>query len=356
VGRRNVIIDIAKLVFSFCMVCTYATALAENVAEEGISPIFGGGYIVVEFFFIVSGYLMCVKADRGEPYDSETIGTETLRFLRGKIGAILPYYISCWFLSSAINLVHMKKTSLLRDNIFQFLGVTMAGFNSGSINGHLWYLSAMFLGMWMLYPLLRKNPDRFTHVMAPLIAIFIYGYFSATVGSITYTENWLGYVKAGILRGIAGLCLGCAAYAAAKALRAVRFRYEGAMFLTILELVCYILPLCIMNLKWKSQTDFLLIIMFFIAVAVSFSGQSFTSDFFHGAPTWLGIFSMNLYFMHTTGRSITLWVIPLAESSFSIRLLVYTGISIGLAAINSVLGKLLKNLTALFRPQPTGRH
>lgn len=353
-GRRNVIIDIAELVFSFCVVFTHATALAENVAEEGISPIFGGGYIAVEFFFIVSGYLMCVKADRGEPYDSETIGTETLNFLKGKLGAILPYYISCWVLSTAIYLVLTKKTNLLNNNIFQILGVTMAGFSSGSINGHLWYLSAMFLGMWMLYPLMRKNPDKFTQVMAPLLAIFIYGYFSATVGSIAFAENWLGYVKAGILRGIAGLCLGCAAYAVTKALRAVHFRYEGSMFLTILELVCYILPLCIMNLKWKSQTDFLLIIMFFIAVAVSFSGQSFTSDFFRSSPAWLGIFAMNLYFMHTTGRSITLWLMPLATSSFSIRLLVYTGISIGLAVINSVLGKLLKSLTALFRLRPIG--
>ena len=72
-----------------------------------------------------------------------------------------------------------------------------------------WYISAMLLSMFILYPLLLLLRDKFTYIIAPLASIVIYGYLLFRVGNLATINPLEGsFVYTGLLRGIAGkMCI-----------------------------------------------------------------------------------------------------------------------------------------------------
>jgi len=345
-AKRNITVDIAKIIYSFVIVAFHAVHLLEERDAFTTSPIFGGGYVCVEFFFIVSGYLMCASTAKQPPYDSVAIGSEAVGYLKRKVLNILPYCIAAWILSVPAVCIAEKNTAYLTGNEFLFLFLNSAGFPSGNMNGQLWYLSAMFLATGIIYIPLRRSRNRFTHVTAPLLALFIYGYLSYTRGNISASMVYKDFFTVGMLRGLAGECLGCAACAAAEWLHGLKLTWVQALLLTVLELACYILSLYLMNTYTLSRVDFVLILIFFIAVTVSFSGQGLTSWVCVDSPAWIGRFSLNLYLIHTAASTLVKDFYTNGQSNFYGMFLAYVPIGCLLALINIVLGNFLKKLFA----------
>ena len=96
---RNGAIDFLKFAFAL-LIMTFHFFIERthaNVAATALFPLkvpLPGGYIGVEFFFLVSGFLMAqtAQARRGDT-PQEGLGAESIRFVLRRFTSILPYYL-----------------------------------------------------------------------------------------------------------------------------------------------------------------------------------------------------------------------------------------------------------------------
>lgn len=54
---------------------------------------FSKGYLGVEFFFLVTGFLMARSAHKTNRTSNNSVGTDSLRFMKKKIWSIFPYHL-----------------------------------------------------------------------------------------------------------------------------------------------------------------------------------------------------------------------------------------------------------------------
>lgn len=300
--KRTAIVDWAKLVYAFVIVLVHANYLMPGTYNWQLVECFGGGYVAVEFFFIVSGFLMAASGNKvKEPVES--LGIETIRFVWRKIKVLLPFYLVAYLFTFILNqaLNNVSFHDAIKNLVYSIpylFRYNMAGFKATSDPiGSAWYISSMLLAMLGLYPMLRKYKDTFTCVIAPLLTLFLYGYISQTRSNISAASIWIGWVYVGNLRAVAGISLGCTCWKISQQVKRVEFTKIGVLALTSLEMICYIFPVISMQLWAHTYLDFILIFMFAIAITISFSERSYSAKIVH-APAWVANLSLTLYFVH----------------------------------------------------------
>lgn len=332
---RNGAIDLMR--FLFCLIIVFTHSRNLGSPPDGTALFASAGYIGVEFFFIVAGFLMARSAlSKDKPITN--LGIETVQFLFRKIKAILPYYCLAGFfsfgfiiLSNGFSFLDACRTLLL--GIWDLFFLRVSGIKTYTMIRATWYLSAMFLAMFMLYPLLRKYRHTFTHIIAPLFAIFGLGYLSKVYGNLDqYTKNW-NLVYSGFIRAIAELSLGCVCYVVCEKIKEINFTMFSRILITLTQVILYVIVFrCIHDLPCK-QFDFVLVPMIAICVTLSFSCQGVAAPLFQGKIfTWLGKMSMIFYLNNMWIKDTIAWLLP--ESLGYYKLLT---ICIGCVFVISVL-------------------
>ncbi len=206
--QRNGKIDFLKFVFSITIVLLHSGWFLgwENC-------LFRGGHMGVSFFFIVSGYYMVCSADKYCVDDGRSIADKTIRFIWSKVKKfIIPFVISCLlgFVVLHINTGSGIKTLVkdAMDMIYELTLMRMIGLNGWTSNPAAWYLSAMILGMFLLMPIVLKNKEAYTKLIAPFLTVFIMGILYQYAGRLNGYETWLGIGYLGMFRAIAELSCG----------------------------------------------------------------------------------------------------------------------------------------------------
>ena len=356
---RNVAIDLAKLAFCFGIVFLHMNPI--RIASEP-DLIMCFGYLGVEFFFIVSGWLMANSAAK-VCMEKTTLGDATLCFLRKKFITIFPYYTIAVIVSIIIlHYPDLYFTKSMAKNLLMsipyVLQLELAGFQTFEIMAPAWFLSAMFLSMFILYPLLLKFQSTFTHIIAPNIAIWGYGYLIYTVGALSTIEpTGDSFLHTGIIRAFAGISLGCCSYSVTMSLKLYNPQLipppprTPSKLLTIIELLCYVFAFLCMQTSDLLRPDFLFLLLISIAVTISFSNLSYTSFLsksktIQSISAGLGKLSMCLYLSNAPARNFTCIILP-SELGVS-RLLPYLIINIIMGFLLLILGDfLLKGLTVM---------
>lgn len=93
--KRNGTIDFWKFIFCFWIV------LFHIGYYKGYISIATGGSACVEFFFLVSGYLMANSMERERSTDIE-LGKRMISFLIRKVRRFYPYFLFTWIFSLEI--------------------------------------------------------------------------------------------------------------------------------------------------------------------------------------------------------------------------------------------------------------
>lgn len=309
--KHNGTIDFLKFLFACLIMAFHGNSMI--VAKGGY---FCYGATGVEFFFLVSGFLMAVSAQKALRKENMLIGSETAGFVLAKVKRLFPYILLAFMITLPLRET-IKETDPSRipqdlyTSIWELSLLWISGISGTVVNAPTWYISAMLVSMLLLYPLLLKNFDLFTKVLAPLISIFLLGWMSYTYGKLDNPNVWTELCYKGLLRAIAEMALGCVCYSACQWLMRFRFKPAGKWLLSLIEWGCYIFVIAACAFFGKGSVSFIMLLALSIGITISFSQQSATTAWFRfGFFSMLGQFSLAIYVIHYPIRMIFIYMKP----------------------------------------------
>lgn len=333
--QRNAVIDFLKFIFALIIVF-YHTAGFITPKSLCVS-----GYIGVEFFFIVSGYLLANKADREKNVDIYEANTV---MIKQKIIHIFPYFFTASVLGNLIyiisnNFVVTSISDHMLYTITEFLGLQMFGFVGFIATGVSWYISVLLIISFLVYPILCKNRLKYTKYIAPLISCFILGYLACTSGNLSNPGEWLGFTFKGMLRGLADISIGCISYELKNQLDKTE-NYDRNILASV-EVFGVVVPILFgIFHKRVDSHDFFIIPLLAISISIIFSNKSFLSKVFKAKVfNSLGIFSLSIYLNHYYVKENISKIVP--NASRSELLFMFFVIVFSLSIINYVVGNFL---------------
>jgi len=299
--KRNGKIELMRFLFSMAVMIFHSYYFA----ADGAWSLFKRGALGVEFFFIVSGYLMARSAAKRAKEPCADLGKETTAFIGHKISSLMPNFIVAWVLGLFVMFFRAGDYTFgaflnrAIEGVWELLFLVMAGFGKVRVNVD-WYISAMLLAMLFLYPLMRKNFSVFSRIVAPIVAAFVLGFFYFTSLTPTNVMQYYTVIYKGMLRAVAELCLGVALYPCIEKLKGVSLTKHGRRLVTAAELSCWLIVFGYMAFHQTKTYDFFIMIFITGGIVLAFSHQgAFAGWFDKPVFAWLGEFSLSLYLGHS---------------------------------------------------------
>lgn len=338
------VMEIDLFRFIFCFIIVYRHA--EHLFKENL--VFPGGAFGVEFFFLVSGYLMMASLEKPRA-GGETISLETVSFLKRKITAIYPEFVSAFIIGFVIqcsvrDFSWKEIESLFANSIFELLLVQRTGIGVNCVDDVIWYVQAMLLCMVILYPLIRKYPGMMRWIIMPLASLLLLGFLQRNYKHFRNPSKWIGWTYKGNLRAMAELCLGAECYFVVQWLKNLRLTRLSKALLTILKWAIWI-RLFVYMWDLSLDKDPLMLALFCVAVILAFSCQCLDVPLYQNRfVAFLGKLSLPLYLSHIFYAQNLSYVLP-DGMRYRYMLLCYTACSFGTALLVMFLaGKIRKSL------------
>ena len=300
--KRNGKIELFR--FIFCMAIMFCHS-QYFLSEENVYSIAFRGYLAVEFFFLVSGYLMAQSINKIKDLPITDLGQETWAFIKKKIKSIMPNFLIAFIIAFCLMPLYWQKPLIetiyiLSQSIFEITFISMSGLGKYRVNGVDWYISAMLICMMAQYPLARKKYDEYVHVYAPLIAVLVLGYLFQETGSLGDVHARIGFFYKGTIRAFGELALGASLFPIAQYIRSLKLSSFQKGVYTLIEGLCWSAPVFYMFFIHIGGVDYLILFLFSIAVTLAFGHQGLMADYFDRASVFyfLGSFSLDLYLNH----------------------------------------------------------
>lgn len=274
-----------------------------------------GGAFGVEFFFLVSGYLMMQSIERFCTVPSEDIGDETLAFIKKKLSTFYPEVIISLTIAFLVQCITKRlgawdAIKLACESVFEFLLLSHSGLGTATLNSVIWYLSTMLLAMMILYPLLRKHRNLMVKVLMPLSVIFVLGFLDKNYEHFRSPDKWLFIAYKGFFRGMAELCLGAELYVITKNLKNANLTRLGQSLVTSIKWICWGALFLYMT-KASAKYDALMLGVFSVAISCAFSGKSLEYKIYqNNVVFFLGRFSLPVYLNHQYWAKHLNYILP----------------------------------------------
>lgn len=185
-------ISFFRLVFTFIIAFWHFPMLSKGILNSG--------YIVVEFFFILSGYLL---------YQSSHKEIGTIEYTKNKISRF-------WFKAVVITtIISLVNNSMVFNHLNDFLQYSAKVFlllvdiiptdkNIPVHNGPIWYLTVLIWGGALIYAIIKTFPKKWKFILS---IICIGSYAAVLKNTYIFNEAWAYPLP--LLRGLGSLSLGC---------------------------------------------------------------------------------------------------------------------------------------------------
>lgn len=265
------------------------------------------GYLAVEFFFVLSGFLLA------HGMSSRSRNMPVGLFLARRCARLYPMHLyglatfafSAWLLTGTPPTYPDGTFATLLQQITLTHGV---GLNPHGLtwNYPSWAISVEFWAGLIVFLLLARRVGNMVLLPCALVCFGLIGWHNGSLA--THYENYYSVVNSGLLRGIGSLLLGAVAY---RIYQHLRLRKWTRGRLTLLELACVVatLLLIVCRSQVTSPTDFLVPFVFMAStVAFAFEGGLVSELLckFSG----IGVMSFSVYINQAT---VLLWLHPLSE-------------------------------------------
>lgn len=291
---RNGKVDFYKFIFSL-VVMYYHFSFAGDYPEE----IFKRGYIAVEFFFLVTGFLYAGSLAKYNNVNN-TVIKDSLDFSFKKYKSVFSYHIFACVITFIYTAFlyqwdfNLFVTYLVND-LPNILLIQMFGFDKMEFVRHEWYISAMLIVMFVLTPIIMKNYKLFVRCIAPIVSVFCFGYLYNHYDSINVVKEWTGFAYAGLIRALADICLGCVCY---EIYKSGVLQKVGKFGLILIECISVAVTLIYCNNLIKTNLDYVIALVTAVCVTVAFSSETSINILNNKVVYYLGRLSFAIYINH----------------------------------------------------------
>lgn len=312
---RYVLLDIIKFLMSLIIVIYHYNYICRNYENPYM---FHGGYLAVEVFFIISGFLFFFL----EVEISNVKEKSIVRCMKHKVAGLYPAYVFSLITAFGIDIVRKISDMDIIDYIksgIRFAGDALMIGEWGipkmkvTYNIVTWYISAMLLAFIIWLVILKfTRSNIYIYILIPLI---LYGYIAYSSGNLRVHGNRTFFlVTDGVLRGIAGIGAGFLAFYLYKILSNRNITFRKMVFY-----ISFISTLLILFLAGGTFADFLIIPSAMVMVASAAALPAYSGK---GADIsgYLGKFSYFVYLNHWIVLTVMQYV--LKEYSLWLYLLV----------------------------------
>lgn len=214
-NERNSWVDIWRFIFSIIIV----------LVHYGTCP---GGYLGVEFFFLLSGYYLArtVEFDLENNEKKDAIDN-TWAYTKKRFFKFFPYMATGYTVGFVIR--HIDNTprggGIIKDFALSLGEVSMVAMSGLDNKPHYtsgWYLSALLIASFILYYIYFKNKKFFVNMILPCLVLWGLGYSYQNYGGFEDGYLWNGLFFSGMLRALIELSMGIYAYVLTVKLKEIR--------------------------------------------------------------------------------------------------------------------------------------
>lgn len=313
---KNKTIELWRFIFIFSIcIMHFNESFQIRTFGEVKSAVLGGSFIGVDFFFILSGFLL-YKTFYSKEQKSSFILQDAWHYTYHKIKSIYPIFITSFILLFIYNLIttsqYNLKNILFSLYSFKWELLLMSMFEIGDnfySNYPLWYISVWILVGHIIYSLLKQNKEFFINFIAPLTIVLGYAWYSNTYGTLAIWSDYKVFLLVAWIRGSCGMALGCLMYQLYLFLLKTIISNKKLFLMNMIELFSYIKVITYIG-KHPSQEDFFVVLCLCCIIVCSFLNQTLISCFFNNKiSSILGSISRYMYFFQVTIHAFILDII-----------------------------------------------
>lgn len=303
--KKNGKIELLRFVFATMIVLSHFKSYVQSVGG-----LFTYASLGVEFFFILSGYLMASSLSK--PAKEYNLLKDTFQFLKRKVVALIPTYVVGYVLVFASYSIFSGKVKNLHDlivlavkNIPGFLTFSDLAVTSvfARVDGVTWYIPAMLLGMAVLYPLCRKS-SAFRKYAVPVIGFILLFYLALKFHSLVTPRDLAfgGLIYKGYVRAFCELCLGILTYdLTVNYVNKLQLTAAGEKLIHALELFSFAFVMFVHIFTRRGVYNFPALLMIMALVSLCFSKYSWQPDLFNNnVCAYLGRLALSVFLSHYT--------------------------------------------------------
>ena len=298
---RNGFVDVVRLGFAGIVMMFHFYSSGQKH--------FPGGFLGVEFFAILAGFLMYsawdrhqvsrLSLDKRQQYWLGYMKKRYVKFFWYNLIAFVLAFLAVRIWCDQIHSVVSISDALSKD-IWEILLVNMSGLNCGNyqLNLPAWTMSCMLFAEFFILGMLVFLEKPFLTFLMPLTLIAGIGYWANLKDpSLRFFHTFLTF---GVLRVYVLTCMGIFAYLLYKRLKGISFSHTGRWILTAAELLGYITCVLIVLYRNSRYYQFCFILATTLVLAVSFSGKSFAGSMLpaNTVTNFCAELSLSLYLIH----------------------------------------------------------
>lgn len=288
--KINYEVELYRFIFSVIILLHHSYHV---VGKE--NAIMRAGSLAVEFFFLLSGYLMMNTIEKRNSNDG--LIRETIHFVLKKVRGLFPEL----FLSFSIGFLFviniqkmdlkMKTMTIFNTLLNDVFMLKMTGLiNENQIGGIeilpiVWYVSSMVLSMLFLYPLYAKlGKNRMFRIMMDVLAIIITLYMRG----LRNPFGMMGGIYRGNYRCFAELILGTSIYWIKKENYLVNIRCKKIL-VSILKYSFLLTTIILFALPFGgARKDYLVFVLIYSLLLIVMVNESSNFAEYHRIADWGG--------------------------------------------------------------------
>ncbi len=334
---RNGVISLYKFIASVLIVIYHGGALV-GTSKFAISTI---GYILVDFFFIVSGYFFYQSVLKFKKKKTLNIYKENVRFIIGKIKKFLPYTIISGIISIIIfYLLKVLKLSNVLMSGFNIFLIDMTGLTGYTINGPIWYISSMLIVFFVLLPVVYKLEDKYIYYICPIIVLFGLGYMYKNYSTLNlFRSHWNSLFLSGTLKAFVEINLGiivCNLVPLIKKYNETNKKYKKASIVAYSSLFI-IFTLIVLFYRRIGAVDYFLLTVITFALTLCFADETMSVKFDTKIIRYLEKLSLPIF----VNQQLFLNLFSLAGKTFLKPFYLYLIIYVASTIIFSIIEQLI---------------
>jgi len=225
--KKNGAIELLRFALAL-IVCIYHFRKYNN------GTIFEGGYLCVDFFFVISGFMLMKhfrnNSDSRQFYTSEEA---TIKYSISRYGKLFPQHAFAWIVLVLVSSFILHRYTIIHavtSGIYEFFLIQITGLGiEAKINAEAWYISSLLFASLLVYWLASLNEKRYIYLIAPIVSITILGWIYQRNGVLDVWSAHVGFMCIGFWRGLAEVMIGSISF---KIYESIKFKFEKRYMLT----------------------------------------------------------------------------------------------------------------------------